>query len=1072
MLRIFNHFSLPVTILFLVSSKLLGQESQNPKSQFIEAESFFLFEEYKDALPLYQKILRVEPDNYNISYKIGICYLNDLYQKEKSIKYLKDASQHAKSTASPTSFKEKFAPLEAHFYLGKAYRVNNRLDEAIESFQRFKDMADPKIFDVDLVNEEINACQRAKKMMSKPVYFTKKNLNGPVNTRFAETNAVISGDGKFLVFNRQLQFYNGVFISTKDNSDNWSEPVNLTPDFGLDGSSYTTGITFHGDEIFLYRSDDYDGNIYSSKLVNNKWSKLVKLNDNINTKFWESHASPSADGEYLFFTSNRPGGYGGLDIYKSKRGSNGDWGIAVNLGPVVNSPENEETPFLSIDGYTLFFSSLGHETMGGYDIFMSNLQSDGTWGKPVNLGYPFCTTDDDLFYCPSTNNSYGFISLFDASSTQGLSDIYATVIYNDLIPRTFTLKGKVDLEGLDSRENGKVSVKLINPETHQLISETGLEEDGSFALKVNQGNYKLVIEGSNLLPYTADINISVKQPDSFIILPPIKLNQAAGVVVPAIVTEKIIRSQISAKKDTYTVNDSSAIAIELNIPKGSDLHVVASVGSAMILTQDIKSVKNHFIYMYKPKEGENILKFTATDSDGNSSTTEVHVVYYPPAIPAEIISEKPDTSRNVPLTGVLSTLTGGKLSMYLLGLNSTSFQNAYQLYQYLLAHANEIGFTKAEVDKMFSIYYSQKNLPDFDHDLRISFGYSDSIWDPVLKKSTIPLQYIRRLLENGDVSDTMMSKSLLKIIVTNRVTSSGLITELDAFSKNKSVATKDQLAGLTTYQIYQFYADSNGAESARQSVQLASTTEDLEYFHQNLLLSSTGNLKSYLVNIRFKSNNIYTSIDLVEDLFRKADSMGFSNEDIIKALDMTKSNKSYYLKKFIDVLAADAKGTLKSKLQSIDLEKNNIRTYDDLIKYLLTQSQFNDVTKESILDLLLKLTGIKDTKELADRIRSYQNESINRALDDVSIGNFSTPIELLQYLLSSAGTYDYAESDINNLLIRMILEKGLESGNTDKLELVKHKLWKNPTFFSTIILVDIILVVLIILLVLRRKKNR
>ncbi|MBA7702339.1 hypothetical protein ES703_111103 [subsurface metagenome] len=105
----------------------------------------------------------------------------------------------------------------------------------------------------------------------------------------------------------------------------------------------------------MYRSDNYDGNIYSSKLVGDNWGRLIKLNFNINTKFWESHATPSPDGQYLYFTSNRTGGYGGLDIYKSKKGAKGEWGSAVNLGPVINSPYNEDTPFLSNEGYTIFF---------------------------------------------------------------------------------------------------------------------------------------------------------------------------------------------------------------------------------------------------------------------------------------------------------------------------------------------------------------------------------------------------------------------------------------------------------------------------------------------------------------------------------------------------------------------------------------------------------------------------------------------------------------------------------------------------------------------------------------------
>jgi hypothetical protein len=1072
MLRIFRCSYLPVIVLFLISFKLVAQETQSSKSQFIEAESFFLFEEYKDALPIYQQIFRVEPDNYNIMYKIGICYLDDPYQKEKSIKYLKDAAQHASSSSNSASFKEKFAPLEAHFYLGKSYRVNNRLDEAIESFQRFKDLADPAIFDVDLVNEEINACQRAKIRIKKPVYFAKKNLEGGINTRFAESNPVISADGKTLVFNRALQFYTGVFITVKDNSGKWSEPVDLTPEFGLDGNSTVTGLSNHGDEIFVYRSDNFDGNIYSSKLVNDKWTKLIKLNENVNTKFWESHASPSPDGQYLYFTSNRPGGYGGLDIYKSKRGSNGEWGTAFNLGPVVNSAENEETPFISNDGFTLFFSSLGHETMGGYDIFMCSLQSDGTWSKPVNMGYPLCTTDDDLFYCPAGSNSTGYFSMFDASTTQGLSDIYATEVYNDLIPRTFNVKGKINMEGTNPSAYKNVTVKVFNPLTNQIVSQTALEEDGSFEIKANQGDYKVVVEGSGFQPSTSDLNLSVTQSNSSVDLPAIKLAAAVGVALTPVVTATIIKPQISAKKELYIIKDSLAVPIELKVPAGSDLKVEVTVGTTVIATELFKSVPEHFVYLYKPKPGENILRFTATDPSANISTTEVRVIYNPPVVAPEITAGKSETMSNVPLAGVLSILATGKLSKYLLGLDSTTFENSTQLYQYLLDNAEKEGFTKAEIDRLFSIYYSQKSLPHFDEEFRTSVGYSDTTWDPILKNSSIPLQYVSRLTESGSLSDSLAEKSLLKILAKNEGNSDKIFTELNNYSDNKEAIQKEDVKGLTSNQVYSSFGSKLGTENAKQLLYLSATTENLDFFYQNLILSSSGKLKTYLGSLNLKSNNIYTSIDLVEDLFSKTDSMGYSNEELIKALDLSKSNKSYYLNKFHEVLTEEATGTLKSQLQSIDLEKNNIHTYNDLLKYLLTQSQFKTGTKESIYGLLLSLTGIKDVNELVKRLQSYQNHSINKALADATLANFSTPLELIQYLLSSAGTYDYTESDINNLLIRMILEKGLENINTEKFKSTKHRMWKNPAFFNTIILVDIILVVLIILLILRKKKNR
>jgi hypothetical protein len=140
------------------------------------------------------------------------------------------------------------------------------------------------------------------------------------------------------------------------------------------------------------------------------WSKAVPLGSAVNSGADETHASFSADGKVLFFTSARRGGYGGLDIYRSDRLDAGEWGEAVNLGPVINTESDEETPFLSDDGRQLFFSSKGHFNMGGFDIFFSRLSKEGYWKDPINIGYPINNTTDDLFFYPIGDGSQAYYS--------------------------------------------------------------------------------------------------------------------------------------------------------------------------------------------------------------------------------------------------------------------------------------------------------------------------------------------------------------------------------------------------------------------------------------------------------------------------------------------------------------------------------------------------------------------------------------------------------------------------------------------------------------------------------------
>ncbi|MCG8697738.1 MAG: hypothetical protein MI922_06765, partial [Bacteroidales bacterium] len=296
-------------VLFIILSitNVKSQEEASLKEMFIEAETFYLFEEYKDALPLYQRIYRQEPENYNVCFKIGICYLNDHFNREKSIKYLEKASRNVTDKFKTNNFKEKLAPVEAVYYLGLAYRKNGLLKKAIEHFEWFKQEADSSVFHFDIVDEEIASCKYAFDLKKNKVGIRKQKKLGGVNTRFSEINPVLSGNGKVLVFTRKLPFYDAVFISNKKLDNSWSEPHNLVEEFGVDGNTYSCGLSYKGDEIYVYRSDDYDGNIYVSKGKGKKYSRLQKLNENINTKYWESHASPSADGKMLFFTSNRKG---------------------------------------------------------------------------------------------------------------------------------------------------------------------------------------------------------------------------------------------------------------------------------------------------------------------------------------------------------------------------------------------------------------------------------------------------------------------------------------------------------------------------------------------------------------------------------------------------------------------------------------------------------------------------------------------------------------------------------------------------------------------------------------------
>ncbi len=398
------------------------------KEYFSDAEFFFAQEEYADALYDYMELYNSGfKENANINYKMGICYLNIPGQKDKAIGHLLEAVRNVSKKYGESKFKQKSAPLDAYLFLGNAYRVNNKLSDAIQAYNKYKEVAvSPE--EIKYADQQITACNTALSFMNNPLRVKLTNLGDSVNSLSSNFKGVVSGDGQTLVFMNELPFYDAVYCSKYQNG--WSSPVNITPQIESDGDQYVSSISHDGTKLFLTREDAFNSDIYVSRYDNNRWTKSVPLaGQDINTKFWESHASISKDGKVLYFTSNRKDGLGDMDIYASKRQPDGSWGSPVNLGAPVNTPLNEDTPFITENDSLLYYSSQGNENMGGYDIFVSKLDASGKWSKPENLKYPVNTTDDDLFYYPWNNNQVGYISKIQPDGF-GKEDIYAVQPYD------------------------------------------------------------------------------------------------------------------------------------------------------------------------------------------------------------------------------------------------------------------------------------------------------------------------------------------------------------------------------------------------------------------------------------------------------------------------------------------------------------------------------------------------------------------------------------------------------------------------------------------------------------------
>jgi hypothetical protein len=460
------------------------QDQEDADKLFDDAEYFFASGDYQESLFLFLKLIKIQPDNANYNFRTGETYLNIPGQETKAIPYLEKAVMNTTLKYRSKDLNEKKAPHHAWFFLGNAYRINNDLDKALDSYARFKSIKDfEKKYNVRIVDNEIKVCERAKIIKDSPLNLVKTNIGAPINTSANDYLPVLTPDENIIVYMNSQKFYEAIMYSRK-NDGVWSTPLNITPQIGSDGDMRPTSLSADGLELYMVKKDNNNSDIYVSRFDGNLWSMATPLNKNVNSRSNETFASLSPDGKNLYFTSNRNEGFGGLDIYVSKKQSVGDWGPAENLGSIINTDQDEETPYLSGDGKTLFFSSKGHFNMGGFDVFYSNFNKFNQFDEAINLGYPVNTTNDNSGYFPVKDGKTAYMSLFNDNDS-GKEDIYKL----EILPFTAT---KVS----DSPQFEKeFTITITNIEDNERIQVIYDNKTDKFKVKSSEGKtYKVVLE--------------------------------------------------------------------------------------------------------------------------------------------------------------------------------------------------------------------------------------------------------------------------------------------------------------------------------------------------------------------------------------------------------------------------------------------------------------------------------------------------------------------------------------------------------------------------------------------------
>lgn len=667
------------------------------KDDFYSAEMYVLYEEYKEALSFYEKLSKIDPTNSNYKYRIGQCLLNIPGKKQDAISFLEAAVKNINPKYKEGKVKETKAPYDAYYYLANAYKINNQLTKAIDTYEIFKRNLDPAVYDTAVVNLQIESCRNALELMKVPLYVKKENLGPLINDRFQDYNPVVSGDENVMVYNKFV-FQEGLFYTRKVNGK-WTEPVNIIPDLGYDyeDKNYATSLSNDGKELYLYRpGEDFDGNIFVTRhQPDGRWSELIKLNENINTKFWESHASISHDGKKLYFASNRKGGYEGLDIYVSERDSADNWGPARNLGPVINTKYNEDTPFLGKDDKTLYFSSRGHFNIGGYDIFYSTLQDNGQWSVPLNLGFPLNTTDDDVFFNPVNDGYQAYYALIDSGGF-GLTDIYRIEIFSKDHPRKFFVRGIVQVKDLMTIFTDSIKVSALNLEdpNARVVVYTN-PETGEYKFELPQGKYLITYEAEGAEKLINNLELPLTNPADSFVLP--------GTTLPK--TDFAADLFVGSNKN-LSVTKGDTVSIPLKVEPNSILVVEHWLGDSLLYSEKFAINDTSFLYKTVPLTGDNRIVFKLTDKYSNTTISEVFITRQKEVTEQPLI--KPEYSRVIAqkqikdLINTLKNRSDDKLAGIIQKSDASrqKFGSVDDLITYIKEEAAKSSISSYEVDKL------------------------------------------------------------------------------------------------------------------------------------------------------------------------------------------------------------------------------------------------------------------------------------------------------------------------------------------------------------------------------------
>jgi tetratricopeptide (TPR) repeat protein len=500
-MRVVNYIFIFCFVLFL--NNVFIAQSKETKLALKEAQVNFDLEDYLNALPYYKRVLSVDKKNEKAGLNATICLFKLTYPIDSIVSLIPNLSSSSL--------------IDAKYYLAKIYHQQKHLDEALELLTAYNKVnAKKRLFSTEETNYFIEVCKSAKNFISKPHRSVIKNIGPEINSSYADYVPVILPDESALYFTSRREgssnnkkdgygnYHEDVYVSHKQNGK-WQKAENIGPPVNSETNDACVAISPDGQRMIIYRTaaDLITGDLYITKIGrDNKWEPLQKMVKEINSQFIETSACFSNDTSEIYFTSNRPGGYGGKDIYRIKKLPNGRWAAPFNLGPTINTMYDEDAPYLHPDGLTLYFSSKGFNSMGEYDVFKSvlNLETNA-FSTPENLGYPINGVGNDIFFVLSVDGQRGYYSSLREEIFGG-NDIYEIDTRfgdNDLkvkhgLALLDTIPDRVKITLLDNESNLISGIYNSNPNT------------GKFILVMNPlKSYKAIVEHQGYNTIVVDI---------------------------------------------------------------------------------------------------------------------------------------------------------------------------------------------------------------------------------------------------------------------------------------------------------------------------------------------------------------------------------------------------------------------------------------------------------------------------------------------------------------------------------------------------------------------------------------